>query len=294
MARTKRRSQIKQSVDKTTFKSLARVLGIILLSCSIAVAMPYGAWKLYRHYADMGTFKPQKITISGNVRASDAEILEAADIEREDFNLVEFNVTEVRQAIEALAWVKRAQISIDYPDTIHIQIEEHVPLGIVSDKQLIVVDTQGHPIKMWAGTDDLRPPIVSAAKKKISEHPELIREAFGIAQLAQTMGYPHQIEEIHYDDATGYALFTDTTEVRVGYDRFEERLTRLMAVDRMLEEKSAMASYILLDAENDLDKVIIKPKFIYPEQASPIQDAADDGTTAAAPEPPKAMNENAM
>lgn len=294
MARNARRSQIKKTVDKTTFKSLARVIGIILLACSTAIAIPYGAWKLYRHYADMGTFKPQNISISGNVRASDAEVLEAADIEREDFNLVEFNVTEVRQAIEALEWVKHAQISIDYPDTIHIQIEEHEPLGIVSDKQLVVVDTQGKPIKMWTSTDDLMPPIVSSSQKKLTEHPEIIREAFGIADLAESMGYPHQIEEIHYDDATGYSLFTDTTEIRVGYDRFSERFARLLEVDKMLEEKNAQASYILLDAENDLDKVIIKPKFTYPEPALEGAEQADVPDSAIPPEAPQAQAAQAI
>ncbi|MBQ1267443.1 MAG: FtsQ-type POTRA domain-containing protein [Proteobacteria bacterium] len=293
MARNKRRSQIKKTVDKTTFISLARVLVIIILSCSAAIAIPYGAWRLYRHYADMGTFKPQNITITGNVRASDAEILEAADIEREDFNLVEFNVTEVREAIEALEWVKHAHISIDYPDTIHIEIEEHDPLGIVSEKQLIVVDTEGKPIKMWASTDDLMPPIVSASRKKITEHPDIIKEAFGIARLAHTMGYPHQIEEIHYDDATGYALFTDTTEIRIGYDRFDERLSRLLDVDHLLDEKSASAAYILLDAENDLDKVIIKPKFIFPEQALEVPDEAS-ASPAAIQETAEAQDSKAM
>ncbi len=259
---SKRKIQRKKApVDKQTYKSLLRVILIVVGACLIAFAIPYGAWKLYRFKADEGSFKPENILISGNVRASDAEIKEAADLERDDINLVELNFREVRSAIEALPWVKTARIEAEYStQTLKIQIEEHTPLGIVSENQLKVVDENGEFIKMWASTDELTPPIVSS-QHTIEARSDIIVTAFALATRAHEMGYPHQVEEVHYDDATGYTLFTDSTEIRLGYDRFDERLDRLLDVDHYLAEKSVGAAYILLDAEDNLNKIYIKPDF---------------------------------
>ena len=259
---SKRKLQRKKApVDKQTYKSLLRVIVIVLGACLVAFAIPYGIWTLYRHKADEGSFKPQNIVISGNLRASDAEIIEAADLERDDINLVELNFREVRAAIESLEWVKSARIEAEYTtQTLKIQIEEHTPLGIVSESQLKVVDEDGMFIKMWAATDALTPPIVSS-QHTIESHPEIITEAFSIAKLAHDMGYPNLIEEVHYDDATGYTLYTETTEIRLGYDRFDDRIERLIDVENYLQSKDVVASYILLDAEENLDRILIKPDF---------------------------------
>ena len=80
----------------------------------------------------------------------------------------------------------------------------------------------------------------------------------------------------------------------MGYDRFSERFARLLEVDKMLEEKNAQASYILLDAENDLDKVIIKPKFPYPEPALEGAEQADVPDFAIPPEAPQAQAAQAI
>jgi hypothetical protein len=84
--------------------------------------------------------------------------------------------------------------------------------------------------------------------------------AFELADKVTRRGYPHQIQEIHYDDATGYTLYTNTTEIRFGYDKFDERIERLMIVDDILESKNIVASYILVDADTSLDRIVVKPK----------------------------------
>ena len=160
--------------------------------------------------------------------------------------------------METIPWVRHAKIRIDLPDEVDIAIEEYEPLGIVNDGQLYVVDGEGQAIKPWASGDDLLSPIVSL-DVPLAERPGAVVQAFRLGELVVRLGYPHKVQEIHYDDATGYTLYTETTEIRLGYDRFEERVDRLLTVDGILKERDVIAEYILLDADTSLDRIVVKP-----------------------------------
>ncbi len=260
MGSKRKNKRLKGQVDKTTFKSLFWTLASIVIACLLAFGTIYGLWMLYQSKVDEGVFKPKNILISGNVRASDAEILEAADLDRDDITLPELDVRALRTTIETLPWIKTAHVTIELPDTVKIDVEEHKPLGIVNQKQLFFVDENGQVIKPWASSDDIMPPLVST-DRPITEHPEIVTEAFNIAKKVNELGYPHQIEEVHYEDAVGYVLYTATTEIRLGYDRFDERIERLLDIEDLLESKNVDAEYILIDAEDNINKIIVKPLY---------------------------------
>lgn len=271
MGSKRKNKRLQGQIDKTTIKSLFKTIFIVVLACVVACSVVYGLWFLYQTKVDEGMFRPKNIIISGNVRASDEEIKDAADLEREGVTLTELDVRALRNSIVSLPWIKSVSVSIELPDTVHIDVTEHIPLGLVNQKQLVFVDNEGQVIKVWSSADDIIPPIVST-DRPIEEHPEIVTEAFAIAKMVSEYGYPHEIEEVHYEDAVGYVLYTDTTEIRLGYDRFEERIERLLDVEDLLESKKTVADYILIDAEDNLNKVIVKPHY---EAPKPVEKAAE-------------------
>ncbi len=254
----RREPQISQ-IDRQGWKSLGLAIVKIVLTCVLALGIPYAAWMVYRHLVEIDYFVPRSISIQGNVRVTDALILDASGLQIDGANLFETDVHTVEASIETLPWIKQAQVRIHLPDEVSISVIEHEPLGIVQDAQLSIVDSEGHYIKTWGIGDDVMAPIVSIVKP-LSESAHAVVRAFELADKVTRRGYPHQIQEIHYDDATGYTLYTNTTEIRFGYDKFDERIERLMIVDDILESKNIVASYILVDADTSLDRIVVKPK----------------------------------
>ena len=231
----------------------------VVLTCVVAAGIPYGAYKYYQHLVEKGYFLPQHVTIHGNVRVDDQSILDASGLQLENANLFETDVHLVEASIETLSWVKSAKVKVDLPDSVDIEIQEHQPLGIVNDGQLNIVDVKGEYIKIWSTSDPIMAPIVSLDEPLSGQTAQIV-QAFKLAENVAKYGYPDKIQEIHYDDATGYTLFTRTSEIRLGYDRFDERIERLLTVNQILDNKRIVASYILLDADNSLDRIVVKPQ----------------------------------
>ena len=257
----RRDPQISQ-IDRKGWMSLAGVILKVAITCIIAAGIPYGIYRYYQHLVDEDYFLPRQIDVKGNVRVDDQAILDASGLQIEKANLFETNVHTVEASIETLSWVKTAKVKVDLPDTVHIEIEEHQPLGLVNDGQLNIVDAEGNYIKTWATDDPIMAPIVSI-DKPLDESADHVVQAFELAEIVAKYGYPDKIQEIHYDDATGYSLFTHSSEIRLGYDRFDERVERLITVNQILENKKIVAAYILLDADNSLDRIVVKPKTKY-------------------------------
>jgi hypothetical protein len=69
------------------------------------------------------------------------------------------------------------------------------------------------------------------------------------------------LSEIHFDELVGFSLLTRDLhlEVRLGHDRFLERLGRLRDVLRTLDGEDLTERYILLDAEGELTRVAVGP-----------------------------------
>lgn len=260
--RNNRRREPKLSqMDNQGWASLGKVIAVFVLSCSAAIAIPYGIYKYYSHLADNDFFAPKNISISGNLRASDQDILEASGLKLDGVNLVEIKLSTIAESIETLDWVKKAEITVHIPDSIDIAITEHEALGIVNDGRLMVVDKEGEYIKFWSLTDDLTQPIVSL-EKSIDLQGYAIIEAFDLAKRIEQSGYPHRIQEIHYDDATGFTAFTKTTEIRLAHDNFDQRIEKLNHLNDILEQQGVVPAYILLDAairdDNGLQQAVVK------------------------------------
>jgi cell division protein FtsQ len=71
----------------------------------------------------------REITVLGEPRHTTREELEAALRGRVSGNFFAADLAEVRQAVETLPWVRRANVRRIWPDRLELTIEEHVPLA---------------------------------------------------------------------------------------------------------------------------------------------------------------------
>lgn len=258
------------------WRSFGRAIALLAFACALAVGIPYGAYLYYQHLVNQGYFEPHDIQIRGNLRVSDAEILEVSGLLDEGVNLFDLDSDALRERLEGIAWVDSVDLNFTLPDAIEIVVREKEALGIVNDGNLYVVDLAGEPIKLYAVEDALTHPIVSG--RGLLERGDVVKQAFALARAVEGADFAQRVDEVHYDNATGYTLFTAQSEIRMGYDRFDERIERLMQVDEILASQSVVADYILLDADKDLDAVAISAR---PDAAAMARKAAETEDVAA-------------
>ena len=94
----------------------------------------------------------QEVMVVGRRETGRAELLAAIGLQRGD-TILTFDVDEARSRIEALPWVKSAQVERAFPDAIRVTISEREPLALWQNEgRLQLIDTEGRPIR----TGDLR------------------------------------------------------------------------------------------------------------------------------------------
>jgi cell division protein FtsQ len=95
-------------------------------------------------------FTVQAVTLEGRNETAQREIVRMLGIKRGDLMLY-VDVDEARARIEALPWVKSAEVRRVWPDRVVVRITERSPVAVwQKDGAKTVIDADGHPI---AGED---------------------------------------------------------------------------------------------------------------------------------------------
>ncbi len=95
--------------------------------------------------ADAG-FEISAIQFTGNRYTQPSEISDKLQFKPGD-SIFAADPQEARQRLEELPWVRDADISLRYPDTVFVHLTEKVPFALWQSEQgLYAVDRSGHPI----------------------------------------------------------------------------------------------------------------------------------------------------
>jgi cell division protein FtsQ len=118
----------------------------------VAAAFASAKTQANRMMADAG-FTVQNVTLEGRAETAQKEIVRMLGIKRGDLMLY-VDVDEARARLEALPWVKSADVRRVWPNRIHVRVVERKPVALWQmDGAVAVVDIDGHPI---AGQDPAR------------------------------------------------------------------------------------------------------------------------------------------
>ncbi len=94
----------------------------IFLLCALSVGLLYG----YRWLTASPSLALKDISISGNKRLTNGDILGLAKIKLGD-NCLETNIAEVENNLSANPWIKSATVRREFPDKLVIKVSERVP-----------------------------------------------------------------------------------------------------------------------------------------------------------------------
>jgi cell division protein FtsQ len=95
------------------------------------------------HLAVAAGFGAKRITISGQVHATDAEITAALGA-GPDTMMLGFDTDAAKARLEAVSWIRHAQVMRLLPSTLQVVIEERTPYAVWQNKgQTYVIDNEG-------------------------------------------------------------------------------------------------------------------------------------------------------
>jgi cell division protein FtsQ len=211
-------------------------------------------------------FRAQTIAVSGNQRLSEAEVLLQAGIHRGD-NLLALNLRVVRERLREHPWIDEARVSREIPETITIQIEEHVPLACVDLGRKFLIDAHGRVFKeVSKGDADDLPLVKGIDYADIRLGRDLLGPAMGavvqalrLSQTANSAIAYTDIEQLHLDKEMGVSLTLKQGQrlIKLGFDNYELKYERFKQLLRQLERNESWRAFQSADLNNP-ERVVVR------------------------------------
>ena len=137
---------------KVNVKSRKRLLGLtVFFIIVILVSM----------FLKSDNFNIAKITVNGNIKLTEEEIINVSGIRKGD-NLFDYNASKAEKAILSLSYVENCEVVRSFPDEVHINIREKAgSMAYLSGGIYYYLDEEGYILKTESSLTDTDVMIVS-------------------------------------------------------------------------------------------------------------------------------------
>ncbi|MEX2015704.1 MAG: FtsQ-type POTRA domain-containing protein [Candidatus Hydrogenedentales bacterium] len=136
---------------------LLRAFEAGLMLALLGVAGFYG----YRYVRDNDGFQIRKVTVEGVQLLSQEEVAHASGVSAND-NILLIDQEAVRARVEALPYVRTCAVSVVFPDTVQLIIEEREPAAsVLVHSRAYEIDAEGFVLKEYAANELPRTPFIT-------------------------------------------------------------------------------------------------------------------------------------
>ncbi|MBI3047937.1 MAG: FtsQ-type POTRA domain-containing protein [Acidobacteria bacterium] len=227
----------------------------VALAALAGTCVLYGGYRLAGVVLSSGALTVTRITVGGNSRLSHGEVLSLVD-GLQGRSMLLLDLDEWRQKLLASPWVADAALRRVLPGTVDVAVSERRPVGIARlEGGLYLIDQRGSVIDDFGpGHADLDLPLIdglAAAHAAGASEPAVDegRAALAVRLLASLETDPDLAGRVSQIDASDVRdavvmLKGDTTLVRVGEDRFAERLRSYLDLAPALRERVPEIDYV--------------------------------------------------
>ena len=265
-AQTAKAKRVNRNVRSPSSRNWRKLIsrctrGIMFTACAGLVTV--GAVLLMDLVMNSEHFQVQTITIQGNHRLSDQDVIDLSDI-RHGVSTFDLDLESIGEKIAENDWIHSARIMRKLPQGIIVDITERQACYIINLEYLYYVDRDGEIFKVLRDGDALDYPLVTGLdRQRLLDHPEVSRqrlhqvakmlkdlqrrEVFNVANVAQ----------IDINPQEGFVLYSDPfgVPIHVGNQHFSEKIDRLEQIFLDIEKRLPVLQYIDLNVP---DKVIVK------------------------------------
>ncbi|GEM_PF-3081372 len=215
-------------------------------------------------------FQVREFDVIGNHRLASNAVISASGTRIGD-GLLGLETQNIRTRLEALPWVRHARVHLQMPARLILEVEEYVPVAIIADGELNLVDEEGHLITKPALGQLAELPVLTGIKlEDLRRDPPdaqtLLAQRRLDRLLALVGAWPHsdyfQLGEVNWDAARGITLLSadDGAEVRIGHatgTALESRFRQIKTLLVDLKRRGRRLRYALLDDGMRPDRAVI-------------------------------------
>ncbi|MGM0644369.1 MAG: cell division protein FtsQ/DivIB [Thermodesulfobacteriota bacterium] len=243
-------------------------LACIVLTASLALIF------LHDFVVQMHFFDVAAVTVKGNSRVPDYEIIELAGI-KQDSSVLGLNLFSVEKRLGTHPWINNASVERKLPSGISIRIQEQQPLAIVKIENLadILINTEGMPFKEYSPqTDRLSAlPVISGLElTRVRDRYMFNSRLFNSVFDALNQPDLTKIKHIEADRNTGITVTgknSDTgprpereaVSLKLGFSNYAEKVELAGKIETYFEKRFERKIISSIDLFNP-DHIIVKTK----------------------------------
>ncbi len=233
-----------------------------LIATAVLAVLGTGVWLGYRFVTTSQRFAIAEIEIHGTSHLSSAEVRAALPV-RVGENIFTSDLGDIERALHANPWIRTASVRRMLPDTIVIELREHVAAAAVQlGVDLYLIDDGGHPFKrveLATGEAGGLPIVTGISRDAMRDTPvetaQLITSALGVLDRWRANPARPDVGEIHVDAHHAITLRTYDRGVAVQLGALRDVGDRLATFDTVWAEltdaERARLSTLHLDARSD-------------------------------------------
>jgi cell division protein FtsQ len=242
-------NRLKMAGKRANIFSKLKTIAVFIL---IAITLIF-----YRYYSlPINSILPVKhVVFVGNSHLTDDELLALAGVHMNE-SLIMISNKSVSQRLLKSPWVRSVNVRKEFPETLSLVIEEAAPFALLDmNGRLFLVDEKG---KLLEELKDNSIPFLPVITGDPFKEKEGFSEAINLARLMNDKGFLSEIDHIEIIVKKPYELtaIIDGTVVKMGSDRYEEKLERLIELEDEIKSRGIPVDYIDLRFAN---KAIVKP-----------------------------------
>ena len=233
----------------------------------IVLCVVYGGYRGAEALLSSDALTVTNITVTGNHKLSRGEVLSLLE-PLQGRNMLFVNLDEVRRTLMASPWVADASLRRELPGRVDVVITEREPVAIGRFAEgLFVIDEDGSIVDEFGPNHaDLDLPLVDglapAGRDGRGPSVDPARAALVVRMLASLRQHPDLARDVSQIDVSDsrdavVLLKSDTTLIRVGEDRFAERLRSYLELAKALRERVPRIDSVDLRFG---DRVYVKPQ----------------------------------
>ncbi len=254
----KNRRKVDLAKKTGAFKAAARQAAPtflkVLFSAFLTIALGYGALFGWRWATTSPTFAITDVIVTGNTRATDAELARLGGVEK-GMNLVALDTSAVERSIRTQhPWVKAVALTRRFPTHLSIDVVEHHPVATLALGDLYLVGDDATLIKGVRPGEGIDLPLISGLDRdELASHRDeslaRVRSAVDLLETYQASAAAknHPLSELHLTQDGVTLVTTAGEEIVLGDGDVGAKLARLARVRAQLQSKRAVAQVIHLE-----------------------------------------------
>jgi cell division protein FtsQ len=257
-----RRAQVKPARKRNVNAPYVWLVARLVVILTLAL---YGGWRGTALVLGAPALQVSRISMRGNERLSSGEVLALVDGLR-GANILTVDLARWQAKLLASPWVEQAHLRRVLPSRVDIYLRERRPIGIAQlSASLYLIDASGVVIDEYGPNyADLDLPMIDGLGAVPGESASAIDEARArlaarvIAALATRPDIAEHVSQIDVADAHDAVVILngDTAMLRLGEDKFVDRIQEYLDLKPTLQERVEQIDYVDLRFD---ERLYVKP-----------------------------------